>query len=97
MQASTLLDTAESVSEKVTELAQDVSDVALRLAAKTPWVEAPRSKRRVPMWIVPVLVLGALAALGWWFAKRSNSTAYVGDDRVEQARDIRGRYAPTGT
>lgn len=97
MQASTLLDTAESVGEKVTELAQDVSDVALRLAAKTPWVDAPKPSRRIPMWLVLLAAVGAVAMIGWLLASRRKPTGYIGDETTERARDTRGRFAAAGS
>jgi hypothetical protein len=80
MHASTLRDAADTLTERVSDLAHTVAEItpevtgrvgetAYRLAAKTPWVEEPVSHawRR---WILRLTALAAVAVAGWWWMNR---------------------------
>jgi hypothetical protein len=80
--AETVTERLAPVAETVTERLGELGDVAYRLAALTPWVEAPTSPgwRR---WLPRLVVLAAVAAGGVWLASRKRDSA--ADEPAEDA------------
>jgi hypothetical protein len=75
--AETVTEKLAPVAETVTERLGELGDAAYRLAALTPWVEAPTSPlwRR---WLPRLAVLAAVAALAVWLASRKRESAAYG-------------------
>jgi hypothetical protein len=89
--AETVTEKLAPVAETVTERLSDLGDAAYRLAALTPWIEAPSSPawRR---WLPRIAVVAAIATLGLWLAKRTRTTAtYRPDEDGSVAADDTGR------
>jgi hypothetical protein len=89
--AETVADKLVPVAETVTERLGELGDAAYRLAALTPWVEAPTSPgwRR---WLPRLAVIAAVAALGVWLASRKReSAAYEPGEDASAASDETGR------
>ena len=81
MDASTLRDTAGTITETVSDLAHTVAEVtpevtskvgetALKLAALTPWVEEASTSWFRRRWMFAVAGLAALGIFGWWWKNR---------------------------
>jgi hypothetical protein len=90
--AETVTERLAPVAETVTERLGELSDAAYRLAALTPWVEAPSSPlwRR---WLPRFAVLAAVAALAVWLASRKReSVAYGTGEDASVASDETGRH-----
>jgi hypothetical protein len=86
MDTSTLRAAADTVTERVADLAHTVGDVApdvtqkigdtaLRLAALTPWVEEATATRRSRRWLVAIALVVVGAGLATWWAMRRAHTA----------------------
>jgi hypothetical protein len=86
MDTSTLRAAADTVTERVADLAQTVGDVApdvtqkigdtaMRLAALTPWVEEATASRRSRRWLAAVALVVLGAGLATWWAKRRSQSA----------------------
>ena len=86
MDTSTLRAAADTVTERVADLAHTVGDVApdvtqkigdtaMRLAALTPWVEEASRSRRYRRWLVAVALVMLGAGLATWWTKRRSRTA----------------------
>jgi hypothetical protein len=97
--AETVTEKLAPVAETVTERLGELGDAAYRLAALTPWVEAPRSPgwRR---WLPRVAVLAAISVVGLWLAKRKRETAAYGpveEDASVAANETGRRLAAAGS
>ena len=88
MQASTLRDAAETVTDTVSDLARTVADIspdvtskvgdtALRIAALTPWVEQATRSRSMRRWILMIGAVVAVVGVLGWLSKNRRSA--VGD------------------
>jgi hypothetical protein len=89
--AETVTEKLAPVAETVTERLGELGDAAYRLAALTPWVEAPTSAawRR---WLPRFAVLAAIVGLGLLLANRKRSTAdYRPEEDASAAADETGR------
>ncbi len=69
----------DTVSDAVTELPGTVSRYATKLAAMTPFLDAPPPARHGQRWLVRASVVTALVGLAWWLTtrrRRSDDTTY---------------------
>lgn len=80
--AETVSEKLAPVAETVTERLGELGDAAYRLAALTPWVEAPRSPtwRR---WLPRIAVLAVIAGFALWMVNRKRETS--ADEPAEDA------------
>ena len=85
MHASTLRDTADTLTDTVSDLAHTVAemtpeitnkvgDKALKLAALTPWVDQPSASRFRNRWMLAFVALAAVGVVGWWFKNKRTSS-----------------------
>ena len=93
-------DIATAVGRSARSAADTVSDTVTKLAAKTPWVEAPVRKRHGPPVAARIAIVAMLAGLVFWFVSRRRHHAEV--DEVTLAPDAAAtrisdrRYATAG-
>lgn len=79
----------DTVSDAVVDLPGQATKFATKLAALTPFIEAPRPRHR-SRWLLRAALVAALVGVGWWLANRRKRDF----DAVDTARS--GTSDPTG-
>lgn len=84
----------DTVGDVVSELPSQVSRLATRLAALTPFVDAA-PKRHRSRWLLRVAAVAAVTGLAWWaFTKVRSQPATSGDGRQDHSNDERPTSGP---
>jgi len=91
----------DTVSDAVSELPGTVTRFATKVAALTPFMDAPAPPRRGKRWVLRVAVLTSLVGLAWWIASRRRRNEYRTFDASvapapELADNPERRYATAG-
>ena len=93
----------DTVSDVVTELPGTVSRIATKLAAMTPFIEAPQPARHGKRWLVRTAVVTSLVGLAWWLTTRRRRTEDTSFDSgnapaaaPEAADSSKPRFASVG-
>lgn len=60
-----------TVTDVVAELPGQVTKIATKLAALTPFVEAPPPARHRARWLLRAAVVASIVGIGWWLVNRS--------------------------
>jgi len=84
----TVQDAAHAVAERTPEIASavgrsarstvdTVSDAVTKLAALTPWVEAPKPQHHRARWMLRAAIVATVAGLAMWFANRRRNSMHA--------------------
>jgi len=90
----------DTVSDALVDIPGQVSKFATKLAALTPFVEAPRPARHRSRWLIRLALVGALVGLGWWLANRRQRDFDAVEASGRGAADtsgLRGEHLATAT
>jgi len=89
---------ARSTAETV---AETVSDAVVKLAQKTPFLDAPRPQRHPGRWMFRAAIVATIAGIAMWMVNRRRTSRpwYGADDTPtaeETGRTTERRYATAG-
>lgn len=80
-------DVASAVGRGARSAAGTVSHKVEQLAAKTPWIEAPKPKRHGPPMLVRIAMIAAIAGIAMWFVNRRRHEQQYGVDEGTMSSD----------